>query len=243
MRREIHEEVGVHVRDVSVPRQPGLAVPALADGGVPGRRRPGRALAAGRRRDRRGDVGDARGAARMPWRRATGRGAEGSRLLLPGAVSHRPGDAGGVGGGRLTAVPARARAHAHRVGRLTSHVAGRGACAGSATGVPSTPADGVHGCQRSSTAERLPVGRDGAARSTAWNRCCTAPRICAPPATPTTTSAACCASGVLGRVRRGAYVERAATRRPRRAPRRCSRQAALAELWLTKPSPATCRRR
>ena len=68
-----------------LPRQPGLAVPALADGRLPGGRGRGRAPAAGRGGDRGGDVGDPRRAASRRLPRATGRAR--ARCALPGAVS------------------------------------------------------------------------------------------------------------------------------------------------------------
>ena len=54
--REIAEEVGLTVRDVTLPGQPAVAVPAVADGRLPRHRRPRAGVRLQRRRDRRGRV-------------------------------------------------------------------------------------------------------------------------------------------------------------------------------------------
>ncbi len=85
--REIHEEVGVRVRDVRYlgsqawpfPRSLMIGFHAVADPDAP--------LRPGRRRDRRGDVGDPRRTARGPGRRRLGCRPHADRpLLLPGKV-------------------------------------------------------------------------------------------------------------------------------------------------------------
>ena len=83
--REIHEEVGVPVRDITYlgsqawpfPRSLMVGFQALADVDAP--------LRPARGRDRGGDVGDPRRSCGMPLRRATGRAR--ARDALPGAVS------------------------------------------------------------------------------------------------------------------------------------------------------------
>ena len=59
--REVHEEVGVAVEDVALPRQPAVALPVLAHGRVH-RDRQGHDVPPRRGRDRRGDLGLPRGA-------------------------------------------------------------------------------------------------------------------------------------------------------------------------------------
>ncbi len=54
--REIAEEIGLTVRDVTLPGQPAVAVSAVADGRFPCHRRPRAGVRLPRRRDRRGGV-------------------------------------------------------------------------------------------------------------------------------------------------------------------------------------------
>ena len=54
--REVAEEIGLTVTDVDVPGQPAVAVPAVADGGLPRPRRSRAGVRVQRRRDRRGGV-------------------------------------------------------------------------------------------------------------------------------------------------------------------------------------------
>ena len=196
-----------------VPGQPGLAVPALADGRLPGPRRRGRAVAAGRGRDRRGDVGDAGGAARMPWRRATGR-ARRARDCCCRAPSRSPGRCWRRG--PRSADPDRARTCGCRAARHAgSQQRGRPADlvrAGSCE--PSPPARGapvvhsaraVAGCpQLRAAACRSSAGAARSMRGTVLHR----------------------AAAARGRLRRGRRPSPAASGCPHSRPPRCLRGAA-----------------
>ena len=119
VRREIHEEVGVHVRDVAYlgsqawpfPRSLMLAFEAVADPEAP--------LAPGRRRDRRGDVGHPRGRCGVALQ-AGDWGATEAPAAAAGQGEHRPQHArelGGRGVARLSPPARRSRTprggHAH----------------------------------------------------------------------------------------------------------------------------------